>query len=241
MGKVALITGASRGIGRQIARDFAADGYGVILNYAKSQKAALELQEELGSCALAIQADVADEKAVAAMMAKAKDRFGSIDVLINNAGVSSFGLLGDYSGEQWRAMFDVNVHGAFYCIREILPGMLAKKSGVILNISSMWGEIGASCEVCYSATKAALIGLTKALAKEVGPSGIRVNCIAPGVIDTDMNAHLSGEDLQSLCQETPLGRLGTAADVSALALFLASPKAGFITGQVLSANGGLVV
>ena len=241
MGKVVLITGASRGIGRQMARDFVAQGYGVAIGYARHQSAALRLQAELGPSAMAFGADVADAQAVSAMVRQVYDHFGRIDVLINNAGISRFGLLTEEKEAQWRRMFDVNVHGAYHCIREVLPGMVRQKSGVILNISSMWGVVGASCEVCYSATKAALIGLTKALAKEVGPSGIRVNCIAPGVIETEMNAHLSGEAMQGLLEETPLGRIGRPEDISAAALFLASPQASFITGQVLGANGGLVI
>ena len=241
MGKVVLITGASRGIGRQMARDFAAAGYGVAINYANSRQAALKLQEELAPRARAFEADVADEQEVRAMVQQVYAHFGRIDVLVNNAGISRFGLLTDEREAQWRRMFDVNVHGAYHCIREVLPAMVRQKSGVILNISSMWGVVGASCEVCYSATKAALIGLTKALAKETGPSGIRVNCIAPGVIDTEINAHLSGQALESLREETPLGRIGRPEDISAAALFLASEQASFITGQVLGANGGFVV
>ena len=241
MGKIALITGASRGIGRQIARDFAAHGYGVVINYFKNRQAALQLQEELGPSALAVQADISDPEAVANMVQQAQTHFGDVDVLINNAGISSFGLLTEMTREQWMHVFDINVHGAYYCIREVLPAMIHNQRGVILNISSMWGVVGASCEVCYSATKAALIGLTKALAKEVGPAGIRVNCIAPGVINTDMNATLSQDALETLREETPLGRIGRPEDVSRAALFLASESASYITGQILGANGGLVV
>ena len=241
MGKVALITGASCGIGRQMARDFAAQGYGVAIGYLRHKQEALALQAELGPSALAVQADLADAKAIAAMVQKVTAHFGNIDVLINNAGISSFGLLTEISEKDWLRLFDINVHGAYRCIREVLPKMISRGRGVILNISSIWGVTGASCEVCYSATKAALIGLTKALAKEVGPSGVRVNCIAPGVIETDMNAHLSAGDLSALAEETPLGRIGTPEDVSAAALFLASPGASFITGQVLGANGGIVI
>lgn len=241
MGKVALITGASCGIGRQMARDFAAQGYGVAIGYLRHEQEALALQAELGPSALAVRADLADAKAIAAMVQKVTAHFGNIDVLINNAGIASFGLLTEISEKDWLRLFDINVHGAYRCIREVLPKMISRGRGVILNISSIWGVTGASCEVCYSATKAALIGLTKALAKEVGPSGIRVNCIAPGVIETDMNAHLSAGDLSALAEETPLGRIGTPEDVSAAALFLASPGASFITGQVLGANGGIVI
>ena len=241
MGKVALITGASRGIGRQMARDFAAQGYGVAIGYMRHEQEALALQAELGPSALAVQADIADTNAVTAMVQKVCAHFGKIDVLINNAGIASFGLLTEISEKDWMRLFDVNVHGAYRCIREVLPQMISHGQGAIINISSMWGVTGASCEVCYSAAKAALIGLTKALAKEVGPSGIRVNCIAPGVIETDMNARLSAADLHALAEETPLGRIGTPEDISAAALFLASSKASFITGQVLGANGGLVI
>lgn len=241
MGKVALITGASRGIGRQMARDFAAQGYGVAIGYLRHEQEALALQAELGPSALAVQADVSNANAVAAMVRKICAHFGKIDVLINNAGIASFGLLTEVSEKDWLRLFDVNVHGAYRCIREVLPKMISRRRGAIINISSIWGVTGASCEVCYSASKAALIGLTKALAKEVGPSGIRVNCIAPGVIETDMNARLSAADLHALAEETPLGRIGTPEDISAAALFLASSKASFITGQVLGANGGLVI
>ena len=241
MGKVALITGASRGIGRQMARDFAAQGYGVAIGYMQHEQEALALQAELGPSALAVQADVGNANAIAAMVQKVCAHFGKIDVLINNAGIASFGLLTEISEKDWLRLFDVNVHGAYRCIREVLPQMISRGQGAIINISSMWGVTGASCEVCYSAAKAALIGLTKALAKEVGPSGIRVNCIAPGVIETDMNARLSAADLHALAEETPLGRIGKPEDISAAALFLASSKASFITGQVLGANGGLVI
>lgn len=241
MGKVALITGASRGIGRQMARDFAAQGYGVAIGYMQHEQEALALQAELGPSALAVQADIADANAIAAMVQKVCAHFGRIDVLINNAGIASFGLLTEISEKDWLRLFDVNVHGAYRCIREVLPQMISRGQGAIINISSMWGVTGASCEVCYSAAKAALIGLTKALAKEVGPSGIRVNCIAPGVIETDMNARLSAADLHALAEETPLGRIGKPEDISAAALFLASSKASFITGQILGANGGLVI
>lgn len=241
MGKVALITGASRGIGRQMARDFAAQGYGVAIGYMQHEQEALALQAELGPSALAVHADIANANAVAAMVQKVCGHFGKIDVLINNAGIASFGLLTEISEKDWLQLFDVNVHGAYRCIREVLPQMISRGQGAIINISSMWGVTGASCEVCYSAAKAALIGLTKALAKEVGPSVIRVNCIAPGVIETDMNARLSAADLHTLAEETPLGRIGKPEDISAAALFLASSKASFITGQVLGANGGLVI
>jgi len=241
MGKVTLITGASRGIGRQMARDFAAQGYGVAIGYLRHEQEALALRAELGPSALAVQADVSNASAVAAMVRKVCAHFGKIDVLINNAGIASLGILTEVSEKDWLRLFDVNVHGAYRCIREVLPQMISRGQGAIINISSIWGVTGASCEVCYSASKAALIGLTKALAKEVGPSGIRVNCIAPGVIETDMNARLSAADLHALAEETPLGRIGTPEDISAAALFLASSKASFITGQVLGANGGLVI
>ena len=175
------------------------------------------------------------------MVAQVEREFGQVDVLINNAGVAQQKLFDTVTPEEWRRLFAVNVDGVYHCCKCALPGMLRRHAGVILNVSSMWGIAGASCEVAYSASKAAVIGLTKALAKEVGPSGIRVNCIAPGAVDTEMNAHLSEADLALLREETPLGTLGEAEDVAKLALFLASSAGKFLTGQVISPNGGLVI
>lgn len=229
-----LITGASRGIGAAAARAFAKRGDRVIINYNKSEEAAKKLAAELGG--RAVRADVSNSAEVAAMFSEA----GSVDILINNAGISGFYMLDAMTDEEWRRIIDVNLSGAFYCTRAALPQMIARKSGAIVNVSSMWGVCGASCEAAYSAAKAGLIGLTKALAKEVGPSGIRVNCIAPGVIDTDMNSALGSDTVTALCEETPLGRVGSPEEIADAIVFLADENS-FITGQVLSPNGGLVI
>ncbi len=232
--KRVLITGASRGIGAACARVFAKSGYGVIINYNYSEEEALRLAEEIG--AETIRADVSDSAQVADMFKAA----GKVDVLVNNAGISGFYMLDAMSDDEWNRMIGVNLSGVFYCTRAVLPQMLRRKSGAIVNVSSMWGICGASCEAAYSASKAGVIGLTKALAKEVGPSGIRVNCVAPGAIDTEMNKKLGEEAIKELCEETPLGRLGSPEEVAAAILFLADDE-GFITGQVLSPNGGLII
>lgn len=239
MNKTALITGASRGIGAAAARLFAENGYNVAINYHRSEAAAKALAAELG--AFAVKADVSDIGEVREMAARVYERFGAPGVLVNNAGIAEQKLFCDISQGDWDRMFDINVKGAFNTSGVFLPGMIREKSGKIINISSIWGLVGASCEVHYSAAKAALIGFTKALAKEVAPSGITVNCVAPGVIKTDMNAALDGRTVKELEEETPLGRLGTPREVAQAILFLASENADFITGQVLSPNGGIVI
>ena len=242
--KTVLITGASRGIGRAAAELFAERGYRVLLNYRRSKAAAEELERELaarGADVMAYGADVADRAQVEAMADACERRFGGVDVLVCNAGIARQGLFTDLTPEEWREMMGIHVDGAFHGCQAVLPGMIRKKEGSILLVSSIWGMTGASCEVAYSTAKAALIGMTKALAKEVGPSGIRVNCVAPGVVDTAMNAALDGETLASLREETPLGRLGTPREIAQAIVFLASPEASFITGQVLSPNGGFVI
>ena len=237
--KVALITGGSRGIGRAMVELFAESGYAVAFTYKSSHEAAAELSERTG--ALAINADSANPADIERAVKTVEEKLGNVDILINNAAVSSFSLFTDLTLEAWRASFSTNVDGAFLYSKLTLPSMIRNHSGRIINISSMWGQVGSSCEVHYSATKAALIGMTKALAKEVGPSGITVNCIAPGVIDTDMNAALSEDDMAALKDETPLMRIGTPREVAATALFLAGDDAAFITGAVINVNGGLVV
>ena len=233
--KKALITGASRGIGAACARALAEDGYHVYINYHKSKAAAEELAFDLGG--IAVQADVSDPAAVAAMFSAT----GPVDLLVCNAGIAFSGLFAEITPEIWRKIFAVNVDGVYNCCKCALPHMIHKKAGNIITMSSIWGVTGASCETAYSAAKAAVIGLTKALAKEVGPSGIRVNCVAPGVIDTDMNGALSPEDMAALREETPLGCIGAPADVANAVRFLASEKSGFITGQVLGVNGGFLI
>lgn len=242
--KTALITGASRGIGRATALCLAANGYAVAVNYNTDKAAAEAVCAEIvagGGRAVALQADVGDEAAAGKLCLAAEAELGAIDLLVNNAGVAAFGFFDACTYQQWRRIFAVNVDGAFFCSRAVLPGMIHRKSGNIINISSIWGIVGASCEVAYSASKGALIAMTKALAKEVGPSGIRVNCIAPGVIDTDMNANLDEVALRELAEETPLGVLGVPEDIAEMVAFLASEKSRFVTGQVVSPNGGFVI
>ena len=239
-----LITGASRGIGAAAARLFAEQGWDVALGYqtkkAEAEAFAAQLAA-LGVRAMAVGADVADAAQVDAMFAAVEGQLGPVDVLVNNAGIAQIGLFTDLTEEQWDRVMDVNCKGVYLCCRRALPAMIAAHRGSIINLSSMWGQVGASCEVAYSAAKAAVIGLTKALAKEVGPSGIRVNCVAPGVIATDMNAALTAEDIAALAEETPLCRIGTAEEAAQAILWLAGEKSAFVTGQVLAPNGGIVV
>ena len=237
--KTVLITGGSRGIGRAMVRLFSERGYSVAFTYKSSDDEAQKLSADTG--AFAIKADSACENEVLAAVKTTEEKLGFVDILINNAAVSSFSLFTEISLLEWKRTFDVAVTGAFLYSREILPSMIRKKCGRIINVSSMWGITGSSCEVHYSAAKAALVGMTKALAKEVGPSGITVNCIAPGVIDTDMNKALSEEDMNALKEETPLMRIGTPREVAEAAFFLASEKASFITGAVLNVNGGYLI
>ncbi|NLL38994.1 MAG: SDR family oxidoreductase [Clostridiales bacterium] len=239
MKKTALVTGGARGIGRAISKVLAEDGWTVAVNYLNSEEAALSLSREI-NCLL-VKADVSDENQVSAMFKRIKSEIGSIDLLVNNAGISSYGLFTDITPEEWRKMFSVNVDGVFYCCRQAVPDMIRKKHGCIINISSMWGQVGASCESAYSASKAAVIGLTKALAKELGPSGIRVNCISPGCISTDMLGCFSQSELDALIDNTPLGTLGSPEDIAEMVCFLASEKCRFVTGQVIGANGGFVI
>lgn len=244
MSKTVLITGASRGIGAETARQFARAGYQVAVNYFRSEEAALALCAELsreGASVLPVRADVSDPEQVAFMVDTVLDNFCQLDILICNAGIAQSKLFSDFTTEEWRRMFAVNVDGVFYCCKAVLPHFIHRKAGKILTVSSMWGQTGGSCEVPYSAAKAAVIGFTKALAKEVGPSGITVNCVAPGVIDTDMNGNLTPADLDALREETPLERIGAPADAAAALLFLASPAGDFFTGQVLSPNGGILI
>ncbi len=233
--KKVLITGGSRGIGAACVRRFCAEGMTVYFNYEKNDEAADALCKETG--ATGIKCSVRDSAAVKKMA----ESIGDIDILINNAGISRINLFTDISEQEWDDVFDVNIKGMFLVTRAFLPGMIRRKYGKIINISSMWGVTGGSCEVHYSASKAAVIGFTKALAKEEGPSGINVNCIAPGVIETEMNAQLDDEAKRELCEETPLMRLGKPEEIANAALFLASDAASFITGQVICSDGGITV
>ncbi|MBE5783169.1 MAG: SDR family oxidoreductase [Clostridiales bacterium] len=234
-----LITGGSRGIGAQAVRAFSDNDWQVAFTYYKSREQAEALARETG--ALALCCNAANEEETRAMAKEVLSRFHHIDALICNAGTAHTGLFQDMTLKEWDDLFALHVRGAFLATRELLPGMISRQKGSILYISSMWGQVGASCEVAYSACKAALIGMTKALAKETGPSQVRVNCIAPGVIQTDMLGGYTPEDLCSLAEETPLQRLGTPQDVAKAAYFLCSQDASFITGQVLGVNGGFVV
>ncbi len=236
--KTALITGASGGIGSAIAARLAQDGYMPVLHYCSHGEGMDEKAQAMGG--FAIHADLGNPDEIANMIQQILDRTGRIDVLVNNAAISLNGLLTDITSDQRRRLFQVNVLGTIECSRAVLPQMIRRKSGCILNISSMWGQVGASCEVDYSASKAAVIGFTKALAQEVAPSGIRVNCIAPGVIRTPMLDCYDDETLRILAEETPVGRLGTPEDIAAAAAFLCHYSADFITGQVLGVNGGYV-
>ena len=244
MNRVALVTGSSRGIGRAVAAQLAREGYAVGINYYERQDKAEELAAQLareGCRALAVQADVSKRDEVNAMVKTVKDTFGPISVLVNNAGVAGQALFQDVTDALWERYFAVNLNGARNTIQAVLPHMLHEKAGVIVNISSIWGQHGASCEVTYSCTKHALIGLTRSLAMELAPSGIRVNCVAPGVIDTDMMACYTPEEKAALAEETPVGRLGTAEEIAQTLVFLAGKNAGYITGQVIGQNGGLVI
>lgn len=242
--KYALITGGSRGIGAAAARLFARRGWGVAVAFHQSGDRAQALVRELqalGVPAMAVRADVADPRQVGELVDNVLEKFCQLDILVCATGISHVGLISQIDEDQWRRLFAVNVDGVHHCCRAVLPHMLSRKSGSIVTVSSMWGQVGASCEAAYSATKGAVIAYTKALAKELGPSNIRVNCVSPGVIDTEMNAHLTPADLAALADETPLGRIGTAQEAAAAIAFLASDEASFLTGQVVSPNGGLVV
>ena len=242
--KVALITGSSRGIGRAAAARLAREGYAVCINYIEREDKAEELVRELraeGRDAMAYRADVADADAVRAMAAACEQAFGPITLLVNNAGVAGQSVFQDVSDEMWNRYFAVNIGGMRHTIQAVLSHMIHEKSGCVVNISSIWGSHGASCEATYAATKHAIIGLTRSLAMELAPSGIRVNCVAPGVIDTDMVKVLGEETLQELAEQTPLGRLGRPEDIAAAVAFFASDDASFITGQVLGVDGGFII
>lgn len=243
MKKVALITGSSRGIGRAEAITLARDGYAVCVNCVEREDKAQELAAQLrseGCEAMWYKADVADAAAVKQMVAEVEKTLGAVTLLVNNAGIAKQCLFQDMTEDYWKRIFDVNLNGAFNTIQAVLPHMLHEHSGCIINTSSIWGQHGASCEVAYSATKHAIIGLTRSLAQELAPTNIRVNCVAPGVINTDMVQVLGRETLDALAEDTPVGRLGRPEDIAAVVSFLASDAASFITGQVITSDGGFI-
>lgn len=243
MKKVALITGSSRGIGRAEAITLARDGYAVCVNCVEREDKAQELVDMLrsnGCETMWYKADVSDSTAVKQMVTAIEEKLGAVTLLVNNAGIAKQCLFQDMTEDYWRHIFDVNLNGAFNTIQAVLPHMLHEHSGCIINTSSIWGQHGASCEVAYSATKHAIIGLTRSLAQELAPTNIRVNCVAPGVIDTDMVQVLGTETLAALAEDTPVGRLGRPEDIAAVVSFLASDAASFITGQVITSDGGFI-
>lgn len=244
MTKTVIVTGGAKGIGEAISRALAKDGYFVALCYNSSQNKAESIKNEInshgGKCEV-FKCDVSDSSQVKKMYRDVVNSFGEPYALVNNAGVAEQKLFTDITDEDWQRMIGTDLSGTFYCCREVLPSMINNKNGKIVNIASMWGEVGASMEVHYSAAKAGVIGLTKALAKEVGLSGITVNTVSPGVIMTDMMSKFSSDDINALKDETPLDKLGTPENVADAVLFLLSEKADFITGQVLSVNGGFVI
>ena len=240
-----LITGASQGIGAATARLFAQEGWDVALNYNQSRAEAEALAAELsglGVKAVPIQADISVPERAERLVREAEAALGPLDAVVCNAGTALVPqLFTDTTVRQWRNLMDIDLDGMFYTLRAAIPGLVRQKRGAIVTVSSMWGVTGGSCEAPYSAAKAGVIGLTKALAKELGPSSIRVNCVAPGVIDTAMNGHLTPEDLSALGEETPLCRIGQPVEVAQAIYFLASERASFITGQVLRVDGGMVI
>lgn len=243
--KTAVVTGASRGIGASVAIALAKSGYNVILGYKQNKERAESLAKVIisgyGVSAEAVKCDVSNPKEAKELIDRAGKYYGSVDVLVNNAGISQQKLFTDITDEDWQEMIGTNLTGVFNTCREASKYMISQKSGAIVNISSMWGQVGASCEVHYSASKAGVIGLTKALSKELAPSNIRVNCVCPGVVMTDMMQDFSKETLQELCEETPLMRLGSPKNIADAVSFLCSDRADFITGQVLGVNGGFVI
>lgn len=244
MKKTAVITGGSRGIGKSIVLSLAEKGYNIVFCYEKNENAAEKtaaLARSLGAECFAVKCDVSKSDDIDRLFSVAEEKFGGAEVLVCNAGIGRQRLFTDITDEDFERMIGVNLKGVFYACRRALTFMISKKYGRIINITSMWGETGGSCEVDYSAAKAGVIGLTKALAKEVGPSGITVNAVSPGVIATEMNAAFTQEDLACLAEETPLCRIGEPSEVAAAVRFLAGDEASFITGQVISVNGGIVI
>ena len=243
MKKVALVTGGAKGIGAAIVKRLCEDGYAVAINYNKSEQRALSLCSfcaSEGFTVLPVKCDVAASRDVEKMFAEIEERLGSVDVLVNNAGISLWGLFDTVTDVQWNDVIGTNLTGTFNCTRRAVPAMLKNKYGRIINISSVWGQEGASCEAVYSASKAGVIGLTKALAKEYAPSGITVNCVCPGVIDTDMMSRFSDEERQAIAEDIPAGRMGTPEEVAEAVSFFANENSSYVTGQILGVNGGMV-
>ena len=238
MEKIVLVTGASRGIGREIAKELAQKGYKVIANYNKSREEAEKLQQENKNIEI-YKADVSKREEVSKMVQEVIKKYGKIDILINNAGISQEKLFTDVTDEDWNTMINNNLYSVFCVTQEVLPNMLSRKQGCIINISSIWGMVGASCETIYSVAKAGIDGMTKSLAKELGLSNIRVNSIAPGCIDTDMNKNLTEQEIQDLEQEIPLGKIGKTIDIAKCVNWLIEDE--YTTGQVISINGGWVI
>lgn len=238
--KTILVTGGSRGIGKAIVEKFAKENYNVLLNYNKSEFAAIDIAKKYNNVEI-FKADISNKKDVESMISFAENKFGQIDILVNNAGISTTGLLQDLSLDEWNRLFEINVTGTFLVTKEILPKMISRKNGKIINISSVWGMVGASMEVAYSASKAAIIGFSKALAKEVGPSNVTVNAVAPGIIMTDMVNNLTLDEFEQIREEIPLGKIGSTEDIANTVFFLASDEANYITGQVISPNGGWII
>lgn len=237
--KTALITGGTKGIGKAIAFEFLKQGYEVVLNYRSDEKTALATQAEFnmqGYCPVLMRADVSDEFQVRRMFNEFFEIYEKLDVLVNNAGISLIRVIQETTSADWDRIFNVNVKGMYNCCRAVVDRMIGNGGGSIINISSIWGEVGASCEVAYSASKGAVIAFTKALAKELAPSSVTVNCVSPGVIDTSMNSHLTGDEMQQLIEQIPAGRIGYPEDVASACLYLA--EAGYVTGEVLSVGGG---
>lgn len=242
--KTALVTGGATGIGAATVRALCRDGFNVAIVYNSSDARAQLLASELsvkGCCVKAFRADVSSSESVRSLCDEVKEFFGDIYCIVNNAGIAQQKLFTDITDEDWQRMININLTGAFNICRQFIPDLVRAKNGRIINISSMWGQVGASCEVHYSASKAGLIGMTKALAQELAPSGITVNCVSPGAIDTKMMASFSDEDIEALCEEIPLGRLGKPEEVAETVSFLASDRAAYITGQIIAVNGGMVI
>lgn len=236
--KKALITGASSGIGFATALKLYNEGYFIIAQYNKNQKGIDELCRLTGGNLLAVQADLSQSSGAQKLIETVKKSFKQIDVLVNNAGAGLYKLITQTTEDEWDSLFSLNMKSAFMITNAFLPQMIDNRKGKIINVSSIWGQVGASMEVCYSASKSALIGYTKALAKELAPSNINVNCVCPGVIDTPINARFSDIEMQELAEQTPLGRIGKAEEVAELIAFLASEKSDFITGQIITCDGG---